>query len=80
MMDIKWYNDQAAEYAYRATKARLEPVIVDLFPNYELSHFGINRNENTEEIIIKLHLNQLGQVRVVRTDQDDYLRIEGNNK
>lgn len=56
MKDIKWYSDQSAEHAYRMTKARLEPVVADLFPDYELSHLGVNRNHDTEEVVIKLHL------------------------
>ena len=77
MKDIKWYSDQTAEHAYRVTKARLEPVVADLFPDYELSHLGVNRNHDTEEVVIKLHLNKIGQVRVVRSEPwpDDHPRI-----
>ena len=62
-------------------------MIENVFPEYELSHFGVKRDDNTEEVVIKLHLNKLGQVRVVRETEDrkeiqrtlGYSRIGRNN-
>jgi hypothetical protein len=77
MIDIKWYNDQTAKIAYDQMRSKLDPLVVEMFPEYELSHFGINRNNDTEEVIIKLHLNKLGTVKVVGTEPwNDYTRLK----
>ncbi len=66
---MKWYNDESAKIAHLTVEKHLEPMIKTVFPEYELSHFGINRNFDTEEVVIKLHLNKLGRIRVVPDDQ-----------
>lgn len=84
MSKFQWYNDQAAERAHRVVGEHLKPLIENVFPEYELSHFGIKRDYNTEEVVIKLHLNKLGQVRVVEDHKEiqstlGYSRIGRNN-
>ena len=76
-MNRKYYNDQHSQMVYYKIKDMVEPAMVELFPNYELSHMGINRNETTEEVVIRLHLNQIGSVRVVGSEpwQEDYKRL-----
>ena len=78
MNKFQWYNDQAAKIAYDRVKAAIETPVAELFPGYELSHLGINRNNDTEEVIIKLHLNQIGQVKVVNSESwtEDLKRIK----
>lgn len=68
MKDVTWYNDQSAKLHYEQMKAAFDPIIANMFPNLELSHVGVHRNEVTEEVIIKLHLNQFGKIRVVSED------------
>ena len=64
-----WYNDQSAQIAHARMQKALDPIVVEMFPEYELSHFGINRNHDTEEVVIKLHLNKIGCIRVVPDDR-----------
>lgn len=76
-MDVKWYNDNSAKIAYQLMQSELDPLVAKMFPEYELSHFGVNRNNETEEVVIKLHLNKLGRVRVVSTEPDvDYRMLK----
>jgi hypothetical protein len=74
-MDVKWYNDNSAKIAYQLMLSELDPLVAKMFPEYELSHFGVNRNDYTEEVVIKLHLNKLGTVRVVSTEPDVEYRM-----
>ena len=76
-MNRKYYNDQHSQMVYYKIKDMVEPAMVELFPNYELSHMGINRNETTEEVVIRLHLNQIGSVKVTGSEpwQEDYKRL-----
>jgi hypothetical protein len=62
--NIKWYNDTAAKYAYENLKASVEPIVRKNFPEHELSHVGVLRNPDTDEVVIKLHINPLGRIRV----------------
>lgn len=62
---MKWYSDTNAEMLHKVIKERIEPQLYDLLPNHELSHLGISRSDFTEEVIIKLHFNPLGIVKVV---------------
>ena len=84
MINTKWYNDESARRAHAVVSKHLEPLIQNVFPEYELSHMGIKQDHDTEEVIIKLHLNKLGQVRVVEDRKDiqrdlGYSRIGRNN-
>lgn len=78
MKDIKWYSDQSAKIAYDRMRDALDPIVVKMFPEYELSHCGFNRDNDTEEVIIKLHLNKLGRVKVVATEpwNEDHKRLK----
>ena len=67
-MTIQWYKDAQAQAMHQRFQQELAPIMARLCPNYELSHLGLNRRTKedlTEEIVIKLHLNQIGSVRVV---------------
>ena len=84
MINTKWYSDESARRAHEVVNKHLEPLIQNVFPEYELSHMGIKRDDNTEEVVIKLHLNKLGQVRVVEDRKEiertlGYSRIGRNN-
>jgi hypothetical protein len=70
MMTARWFNDRHAERTHAAMHKALKEVIEKLCPGHELSHFGINRNDETEEVQIRLHLNPLGRVRVMPNDRD----------
>lgn len=61
---IKWYTDRAAQVAHAQLRQKLEPFVTECFPAAELSHVGIHRNDESGEIIIKLHLNKIGRVSV----------------
>jgi hypothetical protein len=61
---IKWYADAAAKQAYENLKSSVEPIVRSNFPGHELSHVGVLRNPHTNEVVIKLHINPLGQVQV----------------
>lgn len=71
MNDIKWYNDREAEIVYQLTKEKLSKFVADMYPNHELSHMGINRDYDTEEVVIKLHLNPIGRIKVVGSEPWD---------
>ena len=62
--DVKWYNDAAAKTAYENLRASVEPIVRKNFPGHELSHVGVLRNPHSDEVVIKLHINPLGQVQV----------------
>ena len=84
MSKFQWYNDESAKRAHHVVSEHLKPLIQNVFPEYELSHMGIKQNHDTEEVVIKLHLNKLGQVRVVEDRKDiqrdlGYSRIGRNN-
>ena len=67
-----WYSDSYAQAQHASIAAHLKPLIVDMLgPLYELSHVGINKNPDTGEVILRLHLNPLGRIRVA----SDPLRI-----
>lgn len=78
MKNTTWYNDQSAKIAYDNMRSKLDPFVIEMFPEYELSHVGFNRDFDTEEITIKLHLNKLGRVKVVATEpwNEDYKRLK----
>jgi hypothetical protein len=62
---MKWFSDSFAQDQHRRMAEHLKPLIVQLLgPTYELSHVGINKNEFTGEVILKLHLNPIGRIQV----------------
>ncbi len=65
MTDFKWFADQSARIVHLRAQKLLEPFVAELCPGHELSHMGINRNDITQEVVLVLHLNPLGRVRVV---------------
>lgn len=70
---MRWYTDHTARIAHAKLREALKPFVNEMFPAYELSHAGINRNENTHEVIIRLHLNPIGKVTVL----SDPLKLPG---
>lgn len=70
---MQWYTDRSAQIAHTRLREALKPFVNEMFPAYELSHAGINRNENTYEVVIKLHLNPIGKVTVL----NDPLKLPG---
>lgn len=71
-MNKTWYNDPYAKELHNRMSEEMEPIIAKMCPGYELSHMGVNRNFDTEEVILKLHLNPKGKIKVV----DDNLKSE----
>ena len=63
-MSITWYADRSAQVAHIAMRDELKQFVAQMFPQYELSHSGFNRNEITGEVIVNLHLNPIGRVKV----------------
>jgi hypothetical protein len=74
MRDIKWYADASARQMHALLQTELAGIIARICPGHELSHLGINRNEHTE-VILKLHLNPIGSVRVVPEHNQDTAAI-----
>lgn len=70
---MKWFADRSAQIAHARLREALQPFVTEMFPAYELSHAGINRNEVTQEVVIKLHLNQIGKIKVL----SDPLKLPG---
>ena len=64
-MTTQWYTDQSARDAHALAAKAIKPVVQQLLgPTYELSHIGINKNEENGEVVLKLHLNPIGKVRI----------------
>lgn len=61
----KWFTDEAARRTHLRAQELLSRFVAEMCPGYELSHMGINRNNETNEVQIRLHLNPIGSVRVV---------------
>ena len=62
---MKWFADETARIAHLRAQELLKPFVAELCPGHELSHMGINRNDVTEEVVLILHLNPLGRVKVM---------------
>lgn len=77
MTDFQWYADEHARRVHALIKEHLAKMTDQMFPGYELSHMGINRNNNTEEVQLVLHLNPLGRVRVV---PERPLQVDANHR
>lgn len=72
-MGTKWWTDATARMQHRQIADHIKPMVASLLgPGYELSHLGINKDEVTGEVLLRLHLNPIGRVRVA----SDPLRIE----
>jgi hypothetical protein len=70
---IKWYTDASAKEQHARIAEHLRPMIAQfLGPGYELSHLGINKNDTTGEVVLRLHLNPIGRISVA----GEPLRIE----
>jgi hypothetical protein len=65
----QWHRDEASNSAYKAMEDALQPLLGKVMPSHLLTHFGINRDFNTDEVIIKLHLRPLGQAKVIKDHQ-----------
>lgn len=65
MKNVEWFNDQMAQSVYGHMRLAMQSMIAAMCPSHELSHMGFSRNHDTDEVVIKLHLNPLGSVRVV---------------
>jgi hypothetical protein len=74
-MNTKWYADEAAKRTHAAIEYAIKPMCEKMMPNHLFTHMGINRNELTNEIVIKLHLRPIGEAvwineRLNRGNQD----------
>lgn len=63
-MSIEWYSDRSAMVLHQVFVDRLRSIMTEMTPDHELSHLGVHRNPVTDEVILKLHLNPTGRVRV----------------
>ncbi len=61
----RWYTDQAARAAHLRAQELLAAFVAEMCPRHELSHMGINRSDDTNEVQIRLHLFPIGSARVV---------------
>jgi hypothetical protein len=61
---MTWFSDRSAQQFHAVLSQELAGIIGRLCPGHELSHCGIHRNEETNEIQLRLHLNPIGKVRV----------------
>lgn len=62
-MSTRWFNDSFAREQHRQMAEHLKPTIAGLLgPGYELSHVGINKDQMTGEVVLRLHLNPIGRV------------------
>ena len=61
----RWFADRDAQIALSRLRSALTPFVSECFPAYELSHAGIHRNDLTGEVIVKLHLNPIGRIKVL---------------
>jgi hypothetical protein len=64
-MNTKWYADESAKRFHQLLSEELRHIIANVCPGHELSHVGIFRDNCTEEVVLKLHLNPLGRITVV---------------
>lgn len=63
-MNVRWFSDDYARQQYEQIRRHLEPLVCRfLGPGYELSHLGVNRDEASGEVVLRLHLNPVGRVR-----------------
>ena len=60
-MNTQWYTDNSAKQVHEAVEKAIKPMCEQLMPNHLFTHMGINRNEITDEIVIKLHLPPIGE-------------------
>ena len=60
-MTIRWYNDADARLLHKRVEEYIKPMCVELMSGYAYTHMGINRNEFTQEVTIKLHLRPIGE-------------------
>jgi hypothetical protein len=74
-MNIKWFNDAAAERTHAVLSEEMNRVCQKLFPGFILSHTGMYRDEEIPEVQIKLHLRPIRLV--VEQDKQINQRIEG---
>lgn len=61
----RWFTDNSANRVYQELKNALADFQLNTMPDYELSHVGIKEPDfDREEIVIKLHFNKKGLVKV----------------
>ena len=62
-MSKTWYNDEYAEQVHNQMADAMVTIIAQICPGYELSHMGVKRDYDSQEVILKLHLNPKGKVK-----------------
>lgn len=55
-MSITWYTDQSATMTHAMAKELLSKFVEELCPGHSLSHLGINRDVDTNNVELRLHL------------------------
>lgn len=65
MYKVRWFADASAYEQHAKIASHLKPIIAKLLgPGYELSHLGVNKNDATGEVVLKLHLNPVGRIQL----------------
>lgn len=65
MSDLRWYTDRSAVLFHERFKKQLEPLLLEVAPNHELTHIGLIPDDEKHNVKIVLHLAPIGTVRVV---------------
>lgn len=61
MIDTKWYTDQTAKHTFQQFEQHIKPMCERLIPSHAFTHMGINRNDLTNEVVIRIHLRPIGE-------------------
>lgn len=72
-----WYNDTESKIVYDIIKNDLSDMVDKVFKGLELSHIGLNRNMETGEVILKLHLNEVGKIKVKPFNDSNSILFKG---
>ena len=70
-MNVKWYTDNAAKLVHQKVEACIKDMCAEMFRDHLFTHLGINRNEFTNEIVLKIHLRPIGEAVFVRERFED---------
>lgn len=71
MIDPKWYADEAAKRTHERVESFVKPMCAQMIPSHLFTHLGIHRNENTNEVILKIHLRPVGEAVFIRERLND---------
>lgn len=67
------YDDEMSNRIFYALREHLQPLLNDMLPNHLLTHVGFNRDFDTDNIIIKLHLDNY-RIKDILKDETKFLQ------